>query len=213
MYSSYQAVAQHYLNSGDYTTAVYFHEKCLEIAEMMSNSVMEAEANHWLGVDFDQLGDKQASIRFHERHLEISRANSDAKGMQNASMYLIDMYKREADELVNTGKMQAAIESFTKCLDAAMVAEDARAEGLANHKLGLVFMELEESLSYQQNYLSICREVKDREGEAKAYASLARGYRQLHENEKAIAYLQSYLKISTENGSKVLVRPYFTRMC
>lgn len=93
MYNAYKRIGDRYQTKEEFTTAVYFFEKCLEIAVMMSDAPRQSVANHDLGVAFNKLGDMAASIRFHERHLEIAREYEDAKGAKVAGTELVKMYK------------------------------------------------------------------------------------------------------------------------
>lgn len=87
-----------------------------------------------------------------------------------------------------------------------MTAEDAKAEGLANHRLGLAMVKLgssDSAISYEQNYLQICEDISDRTGVGEAHAALALAYTQMNQNATAIKSLQAFLKISTETDDKV----------
>lgn len=205
MFKCYKKIADHYFGTEDYTTAVYFYEKCLEISVMTNDLARQSLANHKLGVAFHCLGDIVASIRFHERHLELARENDDLDGAKEASNQLVSMYSSEADELEQNGREEEAVDCLAKCLDAAVTAEDPQAEGTANHRLGLAMIRLgdaDTALQYEQNYLQLCQEINDVNGEANAYAALAQAYRLNNQNASAIENLKKFLQIATKNDSK-----------
>ncbi|CEO99463.1 Tetratricopeptide repeat protein 29 [Plasmodiophora brassicae] len=205
MYVAYRKVANHYASKDDMTTAICFYEKCLEIASLMGNDAHAGESNHYLGVMFEKLGELAAAIQFHERHLEICRRAEDAEGIQLAGHHLTEMFRRQAEQHQEEGDLNAAVESFSRCLDAAVAAEDPRAEGFANHKLGLAFNELGDpmtSLQYLQNFLQICKDLKDRQAEGEAEAALGRSFHSLGDNHEAIRRFKAFLDIATESDSK-----------
>jgi hypothetical protein len=54
MYLAYRKVAHHFAGRDEFRTAIYFSEKCLEIAQLLNNPAYEGECDHFLGLMFDK---------------------------------------------------------------------------------------------------------------------------------------------------------------
>ena len=97
VYDSYDKLAKYYQEQGqDLKTAVYFYEKCLEIARLTSDAVGEMNANHHLGLSHAALGDVPTATGFHERHLDLAKASAAEDQAKRACMELTKMYEAQA---------------------------------------------------------------------------------------------------------------------
>lgn len=81
-----------------------------------------------------------------------------------------------------------------------------RSEGLATYRLGVACANLgdkQQSVSYQQDYLDICKRIGDQLGEGAACAALAHSFREMGNTNLSIRYLEKYLDIATHNSQSV----------
>lgn len=70
VYISYNRLADYYVEKCDWRTSIYFHEKCLEVAKLTSDSRAEMAALHSLGTVNQKMGDFDTARVFHEKHGE-----------------------------------------------------------------------------------------------------------------------------------------------
>ncbi|KMS87722.1 hypothetical protein BVRB_033570, partial [Beta vulgaris subsp. vulgaris] len=149
-----------------------------------------------------RLHDIAAAIRFHDLHLKAARDAGDDEGVMLAGRHLTQIYRVQAEELQEAGQLQQSVDSLSRCLEAALAADDRKAEGYANYKLGTTLTALGDarnSIPYLENFLRISRQIQDRIGEGDAEAALGRSCRTLKEKARAIRHFEAYVEIATES--------------
>ena len=81
---------------------------------------------------------------------------------------------------------------------------DRKEEGLAYYRLGEAQMVLDDPESAQRNFeifMKISKELKDRDGEAKASLALSTAAKKMQSTAEAVSFLEQYLAISRETES------------
>eukprot|EP00462_Mataza_sp_D1_P001185 CAMPEP_0175088464 /NCGR_PEP_ID=MMETSP0086_2-20121207/263_1 /TAXON_ID=136419 /ORGANISM="Unknown Unknown, Strain D1" /LENGTH=417 /DNA_ID=CAMNT_0016360901 /DNA_START=45 /DNA_END=1298 /DNA_ORIENTATION=+ len=204
--TAYDQLATYFQEAADYKTAIYFFEKCLDIAESMDDLPQQGNANLNLGLTHDAMGDIAAAIKFHERHLQLATEMGDEDRLQAANHQLVEAYRRYAEDHEKKSDDKEAVSLYKKCLTAAANAHDLRSEGLATYRLGLACSasgDKEASIEYHQRYLEICKRIGDQLGEGAACAALAHSFKSIGDKKLAIRYLEKYLDIATRNKQSV----------
>jgi len=123
---------------GDHRTAVYFWEKCAEIARQTGDAMWEMAATKALGVAHEALGDVKLAISFYEK---LQRLTSDARTKTGEKEAWVHLYKANvvlAEAATAAGELQGALALRKTCLQAAMSAGDTPMLGKAHYETGQV---------------------------------------------------------------------------
>jgi hypothetical protein len=73
----------------DAKTAVYFYEKCSELARLTGDKGRQMLSNNRLGDVYDKAGDLGSAIDYHEKHRELAIAESMRKEVLKANGELV----------------------------------------------------------------------------------------------------------------------------
>ena len=172
----------------------------------MNDLAQQCNSNLNLGLTHDAMGDTAAAIRFHEAHKELAvRMGAEAR-IHTANQQLVEAYRRYAEEHERREEHATAVLLYKRCLQAAQDANDLRSEGLATYRLGVACAargDRNESIEFQQRYLSICKRMGDQLGEGAACAALAHSFKELGQTDLAVSYLEKYQAIAQRNKQSV----------
>ena len=185
-----------YENLEDFTKAIHYHERHLEIARKVGDVSSEGIANGNLGNIYHYLGDFGKAVHYHKRALEIARKVGDASREGIESFNLGSDYHKLGD----FGK---AIHYNERAIEIARKVGDVSSEGKANGNLGNNYGKLgdfEKAIHYHERALEIAKKLGDVSSEGKANGNLGRDYYDLGDFEKAIHYHQRALEIARKLG-------------
>ncbi len=118
---AYENLANYFQGNRDHRTAIYFYEKCLDIAETTGNLGQQCVANNNLGVTHDAMGEMGLAARFHEKHLQISQQMGEEDRIIYANRQLLDVYRRYAEQFEERNDIVSAIEYYDKCMQVRIV--------------------------------------------------------------------------------------------
>jgi tetratricopeptide (TPR) repeat protein len=216
VYNNYNELARGFQESNDAKTGIYFFEKCLEIARLTSDPIGEMKANHNLGLAYQRLDNMDMAIKYHTHHRDLvmegqtlfNEGNSNSldektllSELSNASYELNKMYKRKAEKLESSSKLNEAISLYELSLEAAKNTNDAATIGQANYRLGRSLILADDpsaALSFLELYRDTCLESNDRDGQGQAFSALAAAYQKLNQTDDAVSCLREYLKIAKD---------------
>lgn len=199
VYDSYNTLAKHFQDIGDHKTAVYFFEKCLEIASMSVDVEGEISANHNLGDAYDKAGDFTNAIFFHERTLELARKEGDQSSETRSNRHLARVYVKEAERLDAEGDVENATKLNEKCLETTRQINEFVAIGEAHYRLGCSLVKsghAENAMPHLQAYVEVIEKTRDETGEANAYSAIASAHEAMGKYDAALDALQQYLTCS-----------------
>lgn len=207
VYKAYNNLAEYYKKSMDWRTAIYFHEKCLEVSQLTSDLRAEMTANHALGTVYQKMGDWEMAKGYHERHEEVAYSVDILEEVAKANIELHHVYNFLAEKLENEKDLDGALDMYEKCVESAKKCWDKSSEGEANGKIGHLLMRRGDavaSLPYLQNHSQIASDLGDAEGRCRACSALAWAYDSLGDEEKALAELTLVHSISEQAGDAFL---------
>mmetsp|Transcript_40527 Transcript_40527/g.49152 ORF Transcript_40527/g.49152 Transcript_40527/m.49152 type:complete len:413 (+) Transcript_40527:156-1394(+) len=202
VYNAYKNLAKYFESANNHKKAIYFYEKCHTIAKKSHDSEGELEANLNLGAAHENLADTGEAIKFHERHLELAKATGIESEIIAANQNLVQVYKRQAEELEGSGNIDGSIEFYRKMMSVAQSAHELASEGLANYRIGIAYQKLDDpkkALDFHSEYLRLCKECGDKVGEGSACCALAQSHQDLGDVTSAISFLEQFLELS-KNG-------------
>jgi CHAT domain-containing protein/Tfp pilus assembly protein PilF len=174
----------------EYRKAIPRYEELLKAYREVGYKAGEPAALLNLGSAWSALGEQGKALVYEEQALALVRELGDRAG--------------EGRVLCNMGGIYGKLKQYPKaieCLERALVASreveeqadvktDVRTE---LYNLAIIYGWLnqrEKAIEYYRQFLEICREMVDREGEAVALDGLAFSYKALHQYEKAIEYYE-----------------------
>ena len=207
VYSSYTKLADYYCGLLDWRTSLFFHQKCLDVAQLTSDLRAEMAGNHALGLVNQKMGDFEKARLFHERHEMISVSVDAEEELAKSNSELYKVYLGIADKFEQEGSLEEAMSMHQKCLGAAKKCWNKAAEAEANGKIGNVLLRLDqpsESVSYLQKFSEISAELGDANARCRACSSLALAYDSLGMADKALTELNLVQTISEQAGDLLL---------
>ncbi len=201
---SYLTLAESYVESKQYGTAVEFHEKVLEICLAAHDMVGAAEAHGRLGRIHATTGDMEAAIARHEQQVGVATAAGPEAMEQkrDGQRNLVSAYGQQAADAAKVGDVASAIATYEKCLDAARACGDVAGEGLTQHRLGMTLAaagETERAMQCQRLYRDACaaQQPPDLAGQGKACQALAAAAEAIGDTESASTYLEECIELAS----------------
>mmetsp|Transcript_45257 Transcript_45257/g.105606 ORF Transcript_45257/g.105606 Transcript_45257/m.105606 type:complete len:435 (-) Transcript_45257:32-1336(-) len=202
-YESYNSLAEFFETVPDLKSAMYFYQRCADVAAEVEAWESIAKANLNLGSCEEQGGNWQSAMQYHEKALEIA-SSADSLPLQiKAASRLTTVCQVLAEQCEKDGHDAEASSLFERCLSSAQRSKDATLEGTACHKLGLSKHKTgnyEQAIDLQKQYLEICRIHDDRVGESAARAALAQAFEATGDTQEAIKQLENLLSVASEAG-------------
>jgi len=205
-YEANQQIAELFEDGEAWEASQTYYEKCLRIAKDCGNTEAEATAFCRLGQLHESAGNNELALEHHEKYLSLANANGMEEESSEALKSLVGTYMIRAEEMEAAGEKEKAVEYFVNCIKAAQECYDAHSEGIANHRLGKLWLDLNEtdkSISHQKAYLEYCKSVspEDQEGIVAASASLADAYHSAGDVDEAVSNLRLCLEIAEATQS------------
>ena len=178
VFSSYHSLAQYYQGIRDHKTTIYFYEKALEIAKLTQDKDAEMDATHHLGLAYEVKGDLERSIRFHEKHLSLAQDHSDSPQILAAHKQLVSHAMNLSHLLFQQhwGFLQT-------------ITYEARAAALEQEQ------KYEQAIVLYLKAMHAAKSCNDKSAEAQANYKAGRAHVLLEQPEKAISYLQNYVRV------------------
>ena len=193
VYENYESLAKHFQEQNDHTTAIYFFEKCLEVANMAVDTDGEIRANKSLGLAHEKRGDFKTAVQFHERHSELA---SNETQRSQADRNLIRAYMKYAEILEKDGQFEESTRVHEKRLNCAERLDEDVSLGDAHYRLGCAWTKsgrAKESIEHIDTFMACLETTRDVDGERRAYAALAEAYEALDNADAALSSLQQML--------------------
>eukprot|EP00747_Dinoflagellata_sp_TGD_P168980 gnl/TRDRNA2_/TRDRNA2_196716_c0_seq1.p1 gnl/TRDRNA2_/TRDRNA2_196716_c0~~gnl/TRDRNA2_/TRDRNA2_196716_c0_seq1.p1 ORF type:complete len:484 (-),score=119.59 gnl/TRDRNA2_/TRDRNA2_196716_c0_seq1:66-1448(-) len=202
-FESYNVLAEYFEKVSDLKSAMYFHQRCSDVAAEVDAHESIAKANLNLGTCEEKASNWQSAMQYHERALQIATAADSLPLQIKAASRLTNVYQILAEQCEKENKDSNATALYERCLGCAQLSKDATLEGTACHKLGLSKYKTgfyEPAIELQKQYLDICRTHDDRIGESAARAALAQAYEAVGNVAEAIKQLENLLNVASEAG-------------
>lgn len=193
VYENYESLATHFQEQGDHKTAIYFFEKCLEVANMAVDTDGETRANCSLGLAQEKKGDFRAAVGYFERHAELA---SDDSQRSEADRNLIRAYVKYADMLEKKKDFEESTRIHEKRLSCAERLDENVFLGDAHYRLGRALVKSgrpQEAIDHIDAYMAVLETTRDVDGERVAYEALAEAYEALDNTDAALSSLQQML--------------------
>ena len=209
VFESYAHLAHHFYEKDDSeaSTAVYFFDKCAEVAAMSGDPSQQMDAARNLGLSYERLADVERAIGFHEEHLSVAARNGRSDEVKSANVALVRVYSAAAAALSVSSDVKLAdvVKMRRKQLDAATAAGEITLQGKAFHELGVALVaddETDEALTLLERHLTICDDRDDEAGIAEAHAAMAAAHKQRGEMAAAVVSLELLLEVAQRTANR-----------
>merc|ERR1719446_1229744 len=202
-FESYNVLAEYFEKVPDLKSAMYFYQRCADVATEVDARESISKANLNLGTCEEKGNNWQSAMQFHERALTIATSADSLPLQIKAASRLTHVYQILAEKCEKENRDSEATQLYERCLSCAQLSKDATLEGTACHKLGLSKHKTghyEPAIELQKQYLDICRMHDDRVGESAARAALAQAYEAIGNTAEAIKQLENLLNVASEAG-------------
>lgn len=181
-----------------YTEAIQYYKKCLQIATEEGGKQKVAHAYCNLGVVHQQLAKYLEAIHFYEKLLNIALEMGDKRMVGKVYSSLGSVY-------YSLAKYDEAMNYLKKSLQIAVEEGDKEVVGEANRHLGLTYMSLgkyDKAIDCHKKCLEISLEMGDKSDEGAAYNHLGLAFRLSSKHNEAIAYAEKSLKNAIALGDR-----------
>lgn len=207
VYEAFNKLADFYVAMHDWKTSFFFHEKCLEVAQLTNDSRGEMSANHSMGVIYQLMSNFEGARAFHERHEEIATTIDVLEEIAKSNVELYKVYLILAEKAEAAGQNEDALAMYFKCLGAAKKSWDRSCEGEANGKIGSLLLssgDAQQSLQYLREQAQIAADLGHAEGRCRACSALALALDTLGQSDRALAELMLVHTIAEQAGDSYL---------
>lgn len=207
VYTAYNKLAASYKKKRDWKTAIFFQEKCLEVAQLTTDLKAEMLANHTLGEVYQQMNDFESARVCHERHEEIAKSIDNPDELVTANIELHKVYLILAQRLENENEIDNALKMYGLCLNSSIKCMDLAAQGEANGKIGNLLLRQGDAagaLPFLQQHSQISTDIGDTEARCRASSALAWALDSLGEATRALNELSLVHSISEQAGDAYL---------
>jgi len=202
-FESYNVLAEYFEKASDLKSAMYFYQRCADVASEVDARESISKANLNLGTCEEKGNNWNSAMQYHERALTIATSADSLPLQIKAASRLTHVYQVLAEKCEKENRDADATQLYERCLSCAQLSKDATLEGTACHKLGLSKYKTghyEPAIDLQKQYLDICRMHDDRIGESAARAALAHAYEAMGNAHEAIKQLENLLNVASEAG-------------
>jgi len=202
-FESYNVLAEYFEKVPDLKSAMYFYQRCADVASEVDARESISKANLNLGTCEEKGNNWNSAMQYHERALTIATSADSLPLQIKAASRLTYVYQVLAEKCEKENRDADATQLYERCLSCAQLSKDATLEGTACHKLGLSKYKTghyEPAIDLQKQYLDICRMHDDRIGESAARAALAHAYEAMGNAHEAIKQLENLLNVASEAG-------------
>eukprot|EP01040_Poterioochromonas_malhamensis_P006692 gene6692-7210_t len=207
VYSSYNKLADYYVSSKDWKTGFFFHEKCLEVAQLTNDVRAEMAANHSLGVINQLMQNYDRSRTHHEKHEQLAISVDVFEEIARANTELYKVYLILAEKAELNGNTEEALEIYTLCLEAAKKSWDKASEAEANGRIGNLLLhqgQIQECIPYLKQQSQLAADLGHPESRCRACSALALAWDKLGQSDKALNELTLVHAISEQAGDAYL---------
>eukprot|EP00930_Biecheleria_cincta_P101103 TRINITY_DN92738_c0_g1_i1.p1 TRINITY_DN92738_c0_g1~~TRINITY_DN92738_c0_g1_i1.p1 ORF type:complete len:408 (-),score=117.24 TRINITY_DN92738_c0_g1_i1:109-1332(-) len=202
-FESYNSLAEYFEKVPDLKSAMYFYQRCVDVAAEVDAWESISKANLCLGSCEEQAGNWQSAMQYHEKALQIAQSADSLPLQIKAASRLTLVCQVLAEQCEKESRDSDATALYERCLNCAQLSKDDTLEGTACHKLGLSKHKtgnFETAIDLQQQYLDICKRNDDRVGESAARGALAHAYEATGNTQEAIKQLENLLSVASEAG-------------
>ncbi|KAF5836200.1 subunit of axonemal inner dynein [Dunaliella salina] len=199
---AYKQLAKYFAQMGRLRTAEFFFQKCLHLSKEAGWLPGELEANLALGIVYEELGEVAIAIACHERRLELAAESGAMEIAANACQSLTTVYLRQAEELNAAKDVDAALEAYNKCLNAAERADNPSVLSKAHYQMGMLYHQhgkWTDAMFYLRRYIELSNSGlapnTDKSAEGAAHTTYANCLQEA-QFQQSVTYFQRFFELA-----------------
>ncbi len=204
----YDVVGVIHRNLSNYSTALIYHRKGLELAESTGNLKLKMQALNNIGVVYRRLDESKLAIDVHMQALKIAEKLSDLRNTCISLNSIGNIY-------VALGQYQQALSFFRRALAIETQLKNYWGMSINFQNIGVVFEsgnELDSALHYYKKSLEFDILAKKESGIAICYNSIGKIYIKMQKYKEAENYFQKALAINLTIGDKVYIADSYSNL-
>jgi tetratricopeptide (TPR) repeat protein len=196
--SSLSNIGLIYQNQGDYTQAINYNSRSLEIDKELGKEKGVVTSLNNIAIIYQSQGDFESALGYFSRSLKINEEIDDKKGISSSLNNIGIIYD-------NQGNYSNAISSFKRSLE--IQEEIGNESDIANslNNIGLIFKsqgDHAKAIDYLSKSLLLRESIDDKKGIATSLNNIGLIYHEQEDYENALDYYTRCLKIKEEIGDK-----------
>jgi len=198
---AYKQLAKYFAQMGRLRTAEFFFQKCLHLSKEAGWFPGELEANLALGIVYEELGDVAIAVACHERRLELAAESGAMEIATSACQSLTSVYLRQAEEFNAKKDVDAALDAYNKCLNAAERADNPAVLSKAHYQMGMLYHQhgkWTDAMYYLRRFIELSNSGlavgTDKSAEGAAHTTYANCLQEVGDMATAISSLEAYLE-------------------
>lgn len=207
VYAAYNKLADYYVSNKDWKTGFFFHEKCLEVAQLTNDVRAEMAANHSLGVINQLMQNYDRARMHHEKHEQLAISVDVFEEIARANTELYKVYLTLAEKAETSNRSEEALEIYMRCLEAAKKSWDKASEAEANGRIGNLLLhqgQVQQCIPYLKQQSQLAADLGHPESRCRACSALALAWDKLGQSDKALNELTLVHAISEQAGDAYL---------
>lgn len=204
----YDGVGVIHRNLSNYSTALLYHRKALELAEEAGNLKLKMQALNNIGVVYRRLDESKLAIEFHMQALKIAEKLNDLRNTCISLNSIGNIY-------VAQGQYKQALTFFRRALDIETQLNNYWGISINFQNIGVVFESennLDSALHYYKESLRFDILAKKESGIAICYNSIGEIYIKMHKYDVAEDYFRKALAINLNVGDKVYIADSYSNL-
>lgn len=191
-------LSRQYQGTGDFTEALSYAEKSLELAQKLNYSIGIGNALSSRGGVLWYLGENEKAIENHLKAAQIRKECNDIQGLANS-------YNNIGLVYLNLGNYEKCLENHLKALKIREEIGDKTGTAGSYNNIGILYLRqgvYDKALANYEKALALRIKVGDKAGQGMTYNNIGLVYLEKNEQREAIKNLIKGLVIREEIGDK-----------
>ncbi len=205
---SYEVVGVIHRNLSNYSAALLYHRKGLEVAESAGNQKLKMQALNNIGVVYRRLDECKLAIDFHMQALKIAEKINDLRNICISLNSIGNIY-------VALGQYPKALTFFRRALTLETHLKNYWGMSINFQNIGVVFESennLDSALHYYKESLRFDILAKKESGIAICYNSIGKVYIKMQKYGDAEKYFRKALTMNLAIGDKVYIADSYSNL-
>lgn len=205
---AYDAVGVIHRNLSNYSEALLYHRKALEMSESASNIRLKMQALNNIGVVYRRMDESKLAIDYHIKALKIAEELKDPRNICISLNSIGNIH-------LALGQYKEALSFFRKALPIEKQQNNYWGMSINYQNIGVVFEaenNLDSALSYYLKSLEYDILAKKESGIAICYNSIGKVYIKMNKYEEALGYFRKALGINLKIGDKVYIADSYSNL-
>ena len=200
-YDAYNFIGIANANMGNYSNALYYYQKNVELAKLLKKEISLAIAYTNIGLMYYNLYEDDKAISYYTKAKVLYEKNNNEEGLSGIALNIGTLYHEQ-------GNLQKALDSYFYSLKIETRLKDKKGQSFAINNIADVYRlqkKYDKALEYNQKNLRITEELGNVQSSIYSYNNLADLYKELNQFDNAREYAQKSYKLAEKHQLPLLV--------